>query len=73
MNIHVLQTVEAQAEARNIMAVKYQIVSPQSNRPVMSVIQDTMCGAYLLSGDDVVLDKSTMMRTKIHFPHSDVE
>ena len=57
MNIHVLQTVEAQAEARNIMAVKYQIVSPQSNRPVMSVIQDTMCGAYLLSGDDVVLDK----------------
>jgi len=68
MNIHVLQTVEAQAEARNIMAVKYQIVSPQSNRPVMSVIQDTMCGAYLLSGDDVVLDKSTMMHILLCIP-----
>ena len=68
MNIHVLQTVEAQAEARNIMAVKYQIVSPQSNRPVMSVIQDTMCGAYLLSGDDVTLNKSTMMHILMCIP-----
>ncbi len=61
MNIHVPQTVEARAEAKNIMAVKYQIVSPQSNRPVMSVIQDTMCGSYLLSADDVRLTAADMM------------
>jgi len=61
MNIHVPQTVEARAEARNIMAVKYQIVSPQSNKPVMSVIQDTMCGAYLLSSDSVRLTEEDMM------------
>ena len=51
MNIHVPQTIEAQAEAAEIMAVKYQIVSPQANRPVIGVIQDTMLGAYLLSGE----------------------
>lgn len=51
MNIHVPQTIEAQAEAASIMAVKYQIVSPQASRPVISVVQDTMLGAYLLSGD----------------------
>ena len=51
MNIHVPQTIEAQAEAAEIMAVKYQIVSPQASRPVIGVIQDTMLGAYLLSGE----------------------
>jgi DNA-directed RNA polymerase beta' subunit len=51
MNIHVPQTLEAQAEAAAIMAVKYQVVSPQASRPVIGVIQDTMLGAYLLSGE----------------------
>ena len=56
MNIHVPQTIEAQAEAAEIMSVKYQVVSPQASRPVIGVIQDTMLGAYLLSGD--TLDKA---------------
>ena len=68
MNIHVPQTVESQAEARNIMAVKYQIVSPQSNKPVMSVIQDTMVGSYLLSSDDVRLTKYEMMHCIYQMP-----
>ena len=53
MNIHVPQTIEAQAEAAEIMAVKYQVVSPQASRPVISVVQDTMLGAYLLSGAEL--------------------
>lgn len=68
MNIHVPQTVQARAEARNIMAVKYQIVSPQSNRPVMSVIQDTMVGAYLLSSDEVRLTAADMMECVYTMP-----
>ena len=61
MNVHVPQTLEAQAEARNIMAVQYQLVSPQANKPVMGVIQDTMVGAYLLSADDVRFSRQEMM------------
>ena len=68
MNIHVPQTVEARAEARNIMAVKYQIVSPQSNRPVMSVIQDTMVGSYLLSDDKVRIERDDMMECVMCMP-----
>ena len=68
MNIHVLQTVESQAEARNIMAVKYQLVSPQSNRPVMGVIQDSLCGAYLLSDDNVTLSREEMMHCVLKIP-----
>ena len=68
MNLHAPQTIEAQSEARNLMAVKYQVVSPQSNRPVMSVIQDALLGAYLLSAPGVVLDKKTMMQCVMCIP-----
>ena len=71
MNLHALQTVESQAEARNIMAVKYQVVSPQSNRPVMSVIQDSLVGAYLLSADGVTLTKSVFMDCLMRIPQWD--
>ena len=71
MNLHALQTVESQSEARNIMAVKYQVVSPQSNRPVMSVIQDTLVGAYLLSADGVVLSKTIFMECAMRIPQWD--
>ena len=68
MNVHVPQTLQSQAEARNIMAVKYQMVSPQSNRPVMSVIQDTMAGSYLLSADTVTLSRYEMMHCVYQMP-----
>ena len=68
MNLHALQTVEAQAEARNIMAVKYQIVSPQSNRPVMGVIQDTLLGTYLLSAAGTRLSRLNFFRCVYTMP-----
>ena len=68
MNVHAPQTVEAQAAARNIMAVKYQVVSPQSNSPVMSVIQDSLVGAYLLSAPGVTLSRSEMMHCVMSIP-----
>lgn len=68
MNVHAPQTVESQAEARNIMAVKYQVVSPQSNRPVMSVIQDALVGAYLLSAPDTTLTSSQFMQCVLDIP-----
>lgn len=54
MNIHFPQTIMAEAEAREIMSVKHQVVSPQSNKPVMGLIQDGLLGIYLLSGASVV-------------------
>lgn len=57
MNIHVPQTLEAQSEARYIMNVKNNIISAQSNKPVMSIIQDTMIASYLLTQTNVTLSK----------------
>ncbi len=50
MNVHFPQTIMSEAEAREIMAVQYQVVSPQSNKPVMGLIQDALLGMFLLSG-----------------------
>ena len=53
MNVHFPQTIMAEAEAREIMCVQNQIVSPQSNKPVIGLIQDGLLGMFLLSGADV--------------------
>jgi DNA-directed RNA polymerase II subunit RPB1 len=49
MNLHVLQSPEAQLEARVLMLLPYQIVSPQSNKPCMGLVQDGILGLFLLS------------------------
>lgn len=50
MNIHVPQTIAARCETEEIMGVKHNIISPQGNAPVIGLIQDSLLGAYLLSG-----------------------
>ena len=50
MNLHVPQTIMAQAEAKEIMDVKHNIISAQGNCPVIGLIQDSLLGIYLLSG-----------------------
>ncbi|MCC7569458.1 MAG: DNA-directed RNA polymerase subunit A' [Candidatus Methanofastidiosa archaeon] len=49
MNMHVPQTEEAQAEARILMRVQEQIISPRFGEPVIGGSQDYLSGAYLLT------------------------
>jgi DNA-directed RNA polymerase II subunit RPB1 len=37
------------AEVKEIMAVPYQVVSPQSNKPVMGIVQDSLLGIMLFT------------------------
>lgn len=60
MNFHALQTIEARAEAENIMAVKHNIVTPQSHRPVMSLVMDGFLGTSEISHKDTFLTKSEL-------------
>ena len=56
MNMHVPQTYEAMVEAATLMTPPTQIVSPQSNRPVMSIVQDSLLGAALLTSRDTLVE-----------------
>ncbi|KAK1394377.1 hypothetical protein POM88_013433 [Heracleum sosnowskyi] len=44
MNMHVPQSFETRAEVLELMMVPKCIVSPQANRPVMGIVQDTLLG-----------------------------
>jgi len=49
MNVHVPQSEAAQAEARILMGVQEQIISPRFGGPIIGGIQDHITGAYLLT------------------------
>lgn len=52
MNLHVLQTEEARAEAKILMAVKRNIISPRFGRPIIGGIHDYITGLFLLTRGD---------------------
>ncbi|MHC1585302.1 MAG: DNA-directed RNA polymerase subunit A' [Candidatus Syntropharchaeia archaeon] len=52
MNLHVLQTEEARAEAKILMAVQENILSPRFGGPVMGGIHDHISGFFLLTNGE---------------------
>ncbi|MCW1294013.1 MAG: DNA-directed RNA polymerase subunit A' [Candidatus Parvarchaeota archaeon] len=59
MNIHVLQTEEALAEAALIMNIKNNIVSPRHGLPLIGSTQDYISGCAILTRKETRIDKST--------------
>lgn len=57
MNLHVPQTEEAQAEAKILMKVQEQILSPRFGGPIIGGIQDHITGAYLLTRRETLLTR----------------
>jgi len=49
MNIHVPQSIEAQNELRLLSASKHMLISPQSSKPNMCIVQDSLLGAYKMT------------------------
>lgn len=57
MNLHVLQTEEARAEALLLMDVERNIISPKFGGPVIGCDLDQITGIYLLTQDDCKFTK----------------
>jgi DNA-directed RNA polymerase subunit A' len=55
MNLHVIQSEEARAEARILMRVQEHIISPRYGGSVIGGIHDHITGAYLLTHGDAFL------------------
>ncbi len=49
MNVHVPQSIEAQIELRMLSASKHKIISAQSSKPNMCIVQDSLLGAYRMT------------------------
>ena len=57
MNLHVPQSLETKAEVQELLMVPRNIMTPQSNRPVMGIVQDSLTASSKMSRRDVFLEK----------------
>ncbi|KAM9926061.1 hypothetical protein OXX80_010703, partial [Metschnikowia pulcherrima] len=71
MNLHVPQSPETRAEMSQICAVPLQIVSPQSNKPVMGIVQDTLCGIRKMTLRDNFIEYEQVMNMLYWIPNWD--
>ena len=61
MNLHVPQTQEGQTEARELMFVQNQILSPRHGEPIIVGQEDDMTGLFLLTMDQTEFTKEEAM------------
>jgi DNA-directed RNA polymerase II subunit RPB1 len=61
MNLHVPQSLTARAEVDNLMMVDRMIVSPQSNKPVIGIIQDSLLSSCKMTRRNIFINKDRMM------------
>merc|ERR1719450_1584193 len=71
MNLHVPQSMETRAEVENIHITPRQIITPQSNQPVMGIVQDTLTAVRKMTKRDVFIDKEQMMTLLMFLPSWD--
>jgi len=62
MNLHVPQSEEARTEAKLLMQVQDQILSPRYGGPIIGAIRDFLSAAYLLTSDSTRLTKEETCR-----------
>jgi DNA-directed RNA polymerase subunit A' len=61
MNIHSPQTEEAKAEARILLDVKRNLVSPKNNTNLLGCIADAVTGNFLLGGATITRDDAMQL------------
>ena len=57
MNLHLPQTEEARAEAKTLMIVTQNLITPRSGEPLIGAIQDFITASYLITRRDVFYTK----------------
>lgn len=69
MNLHVPQSEETRAELSQICMVPLQIITPQSNKPIMGIVQDTLCGIRKFTKRDTFCDFDQVMNILFWIPN----
>ncbi|HPP45678.1 MAG TPA: DNA-directed RNA polymerase subunit A', partial [Methanomassiliicoccaceae archaeon] len=69
MNLHVLQSDEARAEAMILMRVQEHIMSPRFGGPIIGAIHDHITGTYMLTHQNPLFSKQEVLSilTNVHY------
>ncbi|KAJ2001668.1 DNA-directed RNA polymerase III subunit C1 (rpo31), partial [Coemansia sp. RSA 2322] len=62
MNIHVPQTEEARIEARELMGVRNNLVTPRNGDPIIGATQDFITTSYLITQKERFYDRSQFVQ-----------
>ncbi|KAG1660851.1 DNA-directed RNA polymerase II subunit RPB1 [Nymphon striatum] len=68
MNLHVPQSLETKAEIEELAMVPRNIITPQANKPVMGIVQDTLMAVRKMTKRDVFLERDQMMNLLMFLP-----
>lgn len=60
MNLSPLMSEETKAEAFTLSLVENNIISPQSNRPIMGLVQDTLLSIFMMSDKNLFFDRKQL-------------
>jgi DNA-directed RNA polymerase II subunit RPB1 len=61
MNMHVPQSIQSAMELEHLASVPLQIISPQSNKPIIGIVQDSLLGSYRITRNETELTKQQFM------------
>ncbi|EPY20321.1 DNA-directed RNA polymerase III subunit RPC1 [Strigomonas culicis] len=67
MNVHVVQTEEARAEAKELMLTAKNIINAKNGEPIIACIQDFLTALYLVTARGVFLDRSQLTQAVSHW------
>jgi DNA-directed RNA polymerase beta' subunit len=70
MNIHVPQSLESQAEMKYLSAAQWNMISPQSSKPNMAIVQDSLLGAYRMTQNLKKLTKGQFFNIAMSLPRA---
>ncbi|KAI6236689.1 DNA-directed RNA polymerase subunit [Aphelenchoides besseyi] len=71
MNLHLPQSLETRAEIMEIAMVPRQLITPQANKPVMGIVQDTLTAVRMMTKRDVFIELPRVMDLCLHYPDWD--
>lgn len=60
MNTHIPQSYQTMTELKHLTSVPTQIISPASSKPLITIEQDTLIGAYRMTHSDIRITKKNM-------------
>lgn len=58
MNVHLVQTEEARAEAQTLMLTARNIITAKNGEPIIACIQDFLTASYLATSRDIFLNRA---------------
>ncbi|ESN92211.1 hypothetical protein HELRODRAFT_103917 [Helobdella robusta] len=71
MNLHLAQSLETRAEISQLASVSRMIITPQANRPVMGIVQDSLTAVNKMTRRDTFICKEDMMNILMYLPRWD--